>query len=305
MSPAGPERPDPSAISVIPKPPFARLPDPAALFAARAARFSALAAGHELAPYLRFLGDLAAVQAGLLDGLPPPRLPGPEALERAARHGMPPLDRAGFVAGPETAAILERLIAGMRGAAMPDAARAALDRVAAADDAARAAMVANVLADAFPFEEIAEHVLVAAALQVEFARLAAGLDAARLSAVGDGACPACGGPPVASLVESWRGAGGVRYCACALCGTDWNYVRAKCTLCGSTAEISFRAIEGGDGAVKAECCGSCRGYVKVLYRQQVPGLDPVADDVASLGLDLLVRELGFRRGAVNPFLVGY
>jgi formate dehydrogenase maturation protein FdhE len=36
-----------------------------------------------------------------------------------------------------------------------------------------------------------------------------------------------------------------------------------------------------------------------------PDADPVADDVASLGLDLLVRETGFRRGAVNPFLLGY
>ena len=29
------------------------------------------------------------------------------------------------------------------------------------------------------------------------------------------------------------------------------------------------------------------------------------DDVATLALDLLVRDLGFRRGGVNPFLVGY
>jgi FdhE protein len=27
--------------------------------------------------------------------------------------------------------------------------------------------------------------------------------------------------------------------------------------------------------------------------------------VATLGLDLLVRELGFRRGGINPFLIGY
>ena len=36
-----------------------------------------------------------------------------------------------------------------------------------------------------------------------------------------------------------------------------------------------------------------------------PAIEPVADDAASLALDLLVRELGYRRGAVNPFLVGY
>ena len=54
-----------------------------------------------------------------------------------------------------------------------------------------------------PFEAIAEHALVAAALQVHFARMAAALDAAALTPVGDGACPACGGPPVASLVVGW------------------------------------------------------------------------------------------------------
>ena len=36
-----------------------------------------------------------------------------------------------------------------------------------------------------------------------------------------------------------------------------------------------------------------------------PKLEPIADDVASLSLDLLVREAGFRRGGVNPYLLGY
>jgi FdhE protein len=57
--------------------------------------------------------------------------------------------------------------------------------------------------------------------------------------------------------------------------------------------------------VKAETCGSCRGYVKILHQHKDPALDPVADDVASLGLDVLLRETGYRRGAVNPFLLGY
>jgi FdhE protein len=45
--------------------------------------------------------------------------------------------------------------------------------------------------------------------------------------------------------------------------------------------------------------------VKILQQQQDPALDPVADDVASLALDLLVRELGYRCGAVNPFMWGH
>jgi indolepyruvate ferredoxin oxidoreductase len=42
-----------------------------------------------------------------------------------------------------------------------------------------------------------------------------------------------------------------------------------------------------------------------MLQHENPELDPVADDVATLGLDLLLRESGFRRGAVNPFLLGY
>jgi FdhE protein len=146
---------------------------------------------------------------------------------------------------------------------------------------------------------------VAAALQVHFARLAARLDAARLAPVGDGACPACGGPPAASLLVRWLGSHGARFCACGLCGTMWNYVRIKCVLCGSTKGIAYQEVEGGPGTVKAETCDSCRGYVKILNQQNDPDVDPIADDVASLALDLLVREGGFRRGAVNPFLIGY
>ena len=82
-------------------------------------------------------------------------------------------------------------------------------------------------------------------------------------------------------------------------------MRAKCALCGSTKSISFREIDGGAGDVKAEICGVCDGYVKVLYQQKNPALDPVADDIATLGLDILVRELDVRRGGVNPFLAGY
>ncbi len=303
MTKPGAPEPDPSAIRIIPKPPFARLPDPVALFARRAARFRDLAPGHDLGPYLRFLAGIATVQAGSSPACR--RRSRPPARASRAQHGMPPLDRTGRAPGPEAAELLDRLLGGVRALAMPDAARAALDRVAAADDAERAALVGNVLADAIPFEAIAEHALVAAALQVHFARGASALTAAALKPVADGVCPACGAPPVASVIVDWEGEGGTRYCVCSLCSTLWNYVRAKCTLCSSTKAIAFKAIEGSGGRVKAETCGACRGYVKVLYRQQAPELDPVADDVATLGLDLMVRDLGFRRGAVNPFLVGY
>jgi FdhE protein len=305
MSEGRSPRPDPASLGVIPKPPFVRLPEPAALFADRAARFRRLAEGHGLGPYLLFLAGLSEAQAAVQEGLPAPALPAPEQLERARRHAMPPLDRAGFTADAGAQALLDRLLASAAGIEMPAEAAAALARVTAAGPGERAAMLAAAVVDAVPPDAVAEHALVAAAAQVHFARLAAGLDPKGLKPVADGVCPACGGAPSASLIVGWPGAERTRYCACALCGTLWNYVRAKCTLCGSTKEISFREIAGGDGSVKAEACGDCRGYVKVLYADKHPELDPVADDVASLGLDLLMRDAGFRRGAVNPFLAGY
>jgi FdhE protein len=83
------------------------------------------------------------------------------------------------------------------------------------------------------------------------------------------------------------------------------FVRIKCVLCESTKGIAYQELEGARDTVKAETCEHCHGYVKILHQQKNPQLDPVADDVAMLGLDILLRERGYRRGAVNPFLLGY
>jgi FdhE protein len=304
MSKAGAPRHDPVPIGEVATPPFARLPDPFSLFHARAERFLSLARGHhELAPYLRFLAGLAETQHRIQGGLPEPDLP--EAIARAQEFGMPPLDRNQFVTGPAIEITLDRLFAQVRELDMPDPARVGLARATASNPATRDAMMRAVLADSVPIERLSEHVFVAAALQVHFARMAARLDADNLVPVGDGACPTCGGPPVSSMVVGWLGAHGTRFCACALCATLWNYVRIKCTLCGSTEGIAYQEIEGHGDTIKAETCDSCRGYLKVLHQHKDPAVEPVADDVATLGLDLLVREAGYRRGGVNPFLLGY
>src|SRR5262249_45700372 len=150
-----------------------------------------------------------------------------------------PLDRGRFTADAACEGTFERLLPAAASCAMTPAAEAALRRLRAVDAAALDIMLRALLADSVPVEAIAEHVFVAAALQLHYARLAAGLDAASLVPVGEGACPACGGPPMSSIVVGWSGAHGTRFCACALCGTLWNYVRIKCTVCGSTEGISY------------------------------------------------------------------
>lgn len=296
---------DPIPIGDIAKPPFARLPDPAAMFARRSERFRSLANGSALRSYLIFLADLCDIQHRLQDGLPEAAAIAADTIGRARQFGMPPLDRSSFTRDAAFDEAWRRLLALADDMAMPESARLALERVKAADVVGEAELIRGVLSNDIAVEAMAEHVFAAAVLKVHFARLAARLDVAALRPVGQGACPVCGAPPISSLVVGWRDAQATRFCACSLCGTLWNYPRIKCTLCGSTEGIAYQEIADGPATVKAETCESCGRYVKILQQREDAALDPVADDVATLALDLLLRESGFRRGGVNPFLLGY
>src|ERR1700733_13198925 len=180
MSNVGTPQHDAVPIGEIAQPPFARLPDPSTLFQARAERFEALAAQHELAPFLRFLAGISSCQHRLRDGLPDVDLPSDDERERAREHAMPPLDRGRFTADAAFDATLGRLLQLAESVDMPEPARAALGRVIGADAAARIAMARAVLANEIPVAEFADHVFVAAALQGHYWRLASGLEAKRL-----------------------------------------------------------------------------------------------------------------------------
>jgi FdhE protein len=295
---------DPTAIGGVVTPPFARLPDPAALFLKRGLRLRAYADHSDLKPFLLFLAGLAEVQASVQAALPPVAPPAAETLARARDTAMPPLDRAALLPDAAFDAAFDALFDAAAGIAQPEEARAALARIAG-DRALRDACARTVLAGETPEAGLAEHAYAAAAVQVHMARLAATLDAGALVPVGTGACPACGGPPVSSTVVGWQNADGARYCTCALCATMWNVVRVKCTLCDSTKGITYMGVEGGTDTVKAETCDACHRYVKILQGQKDMLVDAVADDVGSLGLDMLMQDTAYRRGAYDPFLMGY
>ena len=63
-------------------------------------------------------------------------------------------------------------------------------------------------------------------------------------------------------------------------------------------------MAGDKGAVKAEACSTCGAYLKLFYREKMPDAEPLADDVASLTLDLLAAQEGWGRSGVNLFLLG-
>ncbi|PZQ47986.1 MAG: formate dehydrogenase accessory protein FdhE [Rhodovulum sulfidophilum] len=305
MPPSPEIAPEPSRIGVIAEAPFVIPPDPVALFARRAKRFAFLAETSRLGPYLRFLSDLAASQARLAADLPaPPGIPA-DQVARARAAALPPIDGATLARSEALHATIAALLDGAGAIPQPEPARAALERARAAAPAERERMVLNLVAATVPVEEAAAHLYVAAGLQLHASRLAAGLDAAGLVPVGTGVCPCCGGRPASSVIMALPRIEGARYAACATCQTLWNEVRVKCLACGSTKGIGYRGLGEGETVIKAEVCDACHSWVKVLYQTKDAGLEAIADDVASLGLDALMRETEWRRAGFDPFLIGY
>jgi FdhE protein len=113
--------------------------------------------------------------------------------------------------------------------------------------------------------------------------------------------------PVASIIRTEQPYQGYRFLHCALCATEWHMVRVMCTQCQATKDIGYSSIEGAgdDGpaaAVRAESCDTCHTYRKIVYREKDSSVDPVADDLATVTLDLLMTEAGYHRGGGNPLL---
>ena len=115
-------------------------------------------------------------------------------------------------------------------------------------------------------------------------------------------CPVCGSAPVAGVVRIGGAEQGLRYLACSLCSAQWHYTRIKCSACTSTRNINYLALSGGTGAVKAETCDECATYLKVFYMEKDAALEPHADDLATMALDMLVDEEGYRRFSPNLLL---
>ncbi len=244
----------------------------AQLFSRRAERLRKLATGHPMARWMEWLAGVADRQQGLLDRL------GTQAIEPLsawpALYGE--LCR-GLGLVPEDGAVLE--------------ARA---QACLALAAGRGAGEGRGQAD----------LLVAAAIQVAWVQSSRQRCAQTLPAIANrDQCPCCGSAAVGGVVMAGDGRGGLRYLECSLCATRWHVVRAHCSLCDSTGEVAYLGLEGGAGEVQAETCPACSGYIKLFFEARAPGIDPVADDLATLVLDVLVGEDGFARGAPNLFLV--
>ncbi len=273
------------------------LPDPAVLFLRRAERLDALATEHPMADWLRFMARLARAQHVATGALP-------AASRLTVTEGEPPLAFDQHIRNAGWRSGLAVVLREADHASLPEQARTAVHALQGADPAA-----VEALADAYLHGEVGpegtgEAVFVAAALSAYFAHLAAALPLNELHLLPQrGRCPACGFLPVAGVITAAGKAPGVRYLHCGLCATAWNHVRAVCTVCGESRSLGLLGIEGGDGVVQAETCDECHTYAKMLYQAKDMAAESMADDLASIGLDMLVGEAGYRRNAPNPLVI--
>lgn len=262
-----------------------------ALFRRRAERLAALAPGHAAGDFLLFLSRVCAAQheaAGRLRLSPNGRdLPPGRPLDVAA---PPP---------PEWREALAHLVGALRAAPMPPEARQVLDGLAGAAPGALDPLAARLLSGELRTADVAAAPFVGAALQVAYAGLASALPREAVARAEDPACPTCGFAPAVGVI---LGDDRLRYLSCALCASEWHVTRLNCAVCLRQDDVGYLEIEGAGGAAKAETCGRCKVYTKILHVERAPALEPLADDLATLALDLLVAERGFARNGRNLFL---
>jgi FdhE protein len=305
--------------------PFLRLPEPASVFADRALRLRQLAAGHPMRDYLLFAAELAQAQHGVLGDYPAVALPTPAQLDAAALAGRPPLEPDAWQRDPAWQDGLDRLLDLVADRLAPGPARDQVRALRAEPAEARERQAGRLLAGVTTGLDLGTAPLVAAGLQAYFTALVTATAAtATAQAPGQAApfgriddatrCPCCGSRPTAAVVRIGADESGYRYLHCALCSTQWHLVRIKCSCCLGTKGIGYQALEAlpghaapatgaAAGAVQAETCDVCGSYLKIVNMAKDPFVEPVADDLASVTLDLLVSEAGHQRHGVNFLLL--
>ncbi|RII79897.1 formate dehydrogenase accessory protein FdhE [Pseudomonas monteilii] len=287
-------------------PPFLHLP-PANLFDVRAARLEQLAEGNALGDYLRLVARLCRVQQQLVDN-PPAGVPVAEERQRLCiSHGLPPLAADSLVREGPWLVWLQALLEHFNGETRGPLGEA-LQVLRGSDDNQRKGWGIALLAGQYDAVPAALVPFLGAALQAAWSSWLLALPTPELKPAGSLAqCPACGSPAMAGVVRNRGKHNGLRYLVCSLCACEWHVVRVKCVYCESSKDLRYTSLEDdrhapGKAPLRAECCPGCESYLKQNYLENDAAAEPLADDLASLALDMRLDEEGFHRLAPNLML---
>jgi len=112
-----------------------------------------------------------------------------------------------------------------------------------------------------------------------------------------GYCPICGSYPQMSLLKGE----GQRFYLCSFCGFEWPGERLKCPFCENKDHESLHYFyEEGKEIYRVDVCDKCKQYIKTVDSRKIdyePDLN--LEDIATIHLDILASEKGFKRPVTN------
>lgn len=252
--------------------------------------------------YLNFVADIAYGQHNAQHDNPL-QIDMDLILSQANGVSKPPLDCKTFSRTPHWHKLLRSIIAELL-PIVPEQVRPSLENLDKTSDNEFEEMATALLNQEYAKVPAEKSIFIWSALSLYWAQMAVQIPGkARIAEHGDNRqfCPVCGSMPVASVVQIGSSQG-LRYLHCNLCETEWHVVRVKCSNCEKTRELNYWSLDDENAAVKAESCGDCGSYLKILYQEKDARVDAVADDLASIILDAKMEEEGFARSSINPFL---
>lgn len=272
------------------------------LYQRRAARLRDLAQKNPLGDYLRFAAVIAEAQEIVLYDHPLQIDLHPQ-LANAAASGKPPLDIHTLPRDAHWQRLLHSLIAEMK-PEMSGQALAVLENLEKASAQELEAMASALFNGDFAQVSSDKAPFIWAALSLYWAQMAALIPGKARTEAGEHRqfCPVCNSVPVSSVVHIGAEEDDLRYLHCNLCESEWHVALNRCSNCEQKRELHYWSLDNASGAVKAESCGDCGTWLKLLLQQNDPALEPVADDLASLILDARMEQEGFARSSLNPFL---
>lgn len=270
--------------------------NPKNLYQRRAKRLRELAKEHPLADYLLFAANIVESQLNTLEKNPLEK----QNLENPT--GVEPLNAKTFKRNSIWREYLSEILHDTKPKANEQVGTT-IESLEKASIAELEQMADQLLAEEFNLVSSDKAVFIWAALSLYWLQLAQQIPhASRMENTENiHYCPVCGSAPVSSMIHIGSSQG-LRYLHCALCESEWNLVRAQCTNCNGHDKLEMWSLNEELALIRAETCGSCESYLKMMFQEKDPNVEAVADDLASIFLDIEMEEKGFSRSGLNPFL---
>lgn len=275
--------------------------NPKNLYFRRAKRLRELATDNPFGDYLEFAANLAEVQLDLLENRPIANYEENLTACVESSLGEKPLNAKNFKRTGEWRELLLALLQNFKPYAN-DSALATIEFLEKSSTSELEAYADDLLNERYETVSADKAVFLWAALSLYWTQLAQQLPRHTRTEVGERhTCPVCDSAPVASVVH-FGDSQGLRYLHCSLCESEWNMTRSQCTNCDQSGKLDYWSLDNAEAAVKAESCGDCGSYLKVLYQEKDPHVEPIADDLSTLVLDAEMEQKDFARSGLNPLL---